>query len=40
VTTVDVSTVLLFDVGVYLAVWGALGGFAAHMIGAAEQEQP
>lgn len=32
VTTVDVSTVLMFDAGVYLTVWGALGGFAAHMI--------
>jgi len=28
-----VSTVLVFDGGVYLAVWGALGGIAALMIG-------
>ena len=39
VTTVDVSTVLVFDVGVYLAVWGALGGVAAHMISLAGEEQ-
>ncbi len=39
VTTIDVSTVLVFDVGVYLAVWGALGGFAAHMISLAGEEQ-
>jgi multicomponent Na+:H+ antiporter subunit B len=34
-----VSSVLLFDVGVYLAVWGALGGIAAHMIGLGEERQ-
>ncbi|MDP2390109.1 MAG: MnhB domain-containing protein, partial [Acidobacteriota bacterium] len=32
-----VSTVLLFDGGVYLAVWGALGGIAALMIGLDER---
>lgn len=31
-TDVTVSTVLLFDVGVYLAVWGALGGYAVKLI--------
>jgi multicomponent Na+:H+ antiporter subunit B len=34
-----VSTVLLFDTGVYLAVWGALGGLAAHMIGLGEERE-
>lgn len=37
VTTLDISTVLLFDVGVYLTVWGALGGLAAHAIGLDEE---
>jgi len=32
-SSVTLSTVLLFDGGVYLAVWGALGGIAALMIG-------
>jgi multicomponent Na+:H+ antiporter subunit B len=39
VATVDVSTVLVFDAGVYLAVWGALGGFAAHMIALAGEDR-
>lgn len=38
-TRLDVSTVLLFDLGVYLAVWGALGGLAAHMIAIDEGER-
>jgi hypothetical protein len=29
---VPLSTVLLFDAGVYLVVWGALGGIVARMI--------
>lgn len=33
-----VSTVMLFDGGVYLTVWGALGGIAAHMIGLDERK--
>ena len=37
VTTLDLSTVLMFDVGVYLTVWGALGGLAAHAIGLDEE---
>jgi len=37
VMTLDISTVLLFDVGVYLTVWGALGGLAAHAIGLDEE---
>jgi multicomponent Na+:H+ antiporter subunit B len=28
----DVSSVLVFDVGVYLAVWGAVGGYALHLL--------
>jgi len=38
VTRVKVSTVLLFDLGVYLSVWGALGGIAAYMIGLDERD--
>jgi multicomponent Na+:H+ antiporter subunit B len=38
VTNVSVSTVLLFDLGVYLSVWGALGGVAAHLIGLDEED--
>jgi multicomponent Na+:H+ antiporter subunit B len=38
VTSVKVSTVLLFDLGVYLSVWGALGGMAARMIGLDEED--
>jgi multicomponent Na+:H+ antiporter subunit B len=34
---IKVSTVLLFDLGVYLAVWGALGGIAARAIGLDEE---
>ena len=32
-TDFPISTVLLFDVGVYLAVWGAIGGYALALIG-------
>jgi multicomponent Na+:H+ antiporter subunit B len=39
VTTLDVSTVLVFDVGVYLCVWGALGGIAAQMIALDEERR-
>jgi len=38
--SVKVSTVLAFDLGVYLAVWGALGGLAAHAIGIDEEARP
>ena len=34
--TLNVSTVLLFDAGVYLAVWGALGGLASYAIALGE----
>lgn len=36
ITTVPLSTVLLFDLGVFLCVWGALGGYAIALIGAEE----
>jgi hypothetical protein len=36
-TEVKVSTVLLFDVGVFAAVWGALGGLCAQMVGLDEE---
>ena len=32
-TELKVSTVLLFDVGVYLCVWGALSGYAFGLLG-------
>ncbi|TNF60045.1 MAG: Na(+)/H(+) antiporter subunit B [Burkholderiales bacterium] len=35
-TDVGVSTVLLFDVGVYLCVWGALAGYALALLGLGE----
>lgn len=31
-TELKLSTVLLFDLGVYLAVWGSLGGICAHAL--------
>ena len=31
-TELKVSTVMLFDLGVYLAVWGALGGLCAQVV--------
>jgi multicomponent Na+:H+ antiporter subunit B len=31
-TDLKVSTVMLFDLGVYLAVWGALGGLCAQVV--------
>ncbi|NIC40691.1 MnhB domain-containing protein [Aquabacterium sp. A08] len=35
-TDVAVSTVLLFDLGVYLCVWGALSGYALALLGLGE----
>ena len=35
-TAVKLSTVLVFDLGVYLCVWGALGGYAIALIGGDE----
>lgn len=34
----SLSTVLLFDLGVYLAVWGALGGFCLALIRSREED--
>lgn len=36
-TDLKVSTVLAFDVGVFAAVWGALGGLSASMVGLDEE---
>ena len=33
VTSVKVSTVMLFDLGVYLCVWGGLAGYALALLG-------
>jgi multicomponent Na+:H+ antiporter subunit B len=35
-TDLTVSTVLLFDIGVYLCVWGALAGYALALLGLGE----
>jgi len=35
-TEVKVSTVLLFDIGVYLCVWGALAGYSLALLGLGE----
>ena len=37
-TEVKVSTVLLFDLGVYLCVWGALAGYALALLALGEGE--
>lgn len=39
-TEYKVSTALLFDVGVFLAVWGALGGLCAQAIAIDERSAP
>jgi multicomponent Na+:H+ antiporter subunit B len=38
-TDLKLSTVLLFDLGVYLAVWGALAGYALALLAVDEAEQ-
>ena len=38
VAELPLSTVMLFDLGVYLAVWGAIGGYCLGLIGAIEEE--
>ena len=38
-TTLPVSTVLVFDLGVYLCVWGALGGYAIALLDSDEAEE-
>lgn len=35
---VPLSTVMLFDLGVYLAVWGAIGGYCLMLVQAIEEE--
>lgn len=37
---IKVSTVLVFDLGVYLSVWGALGGIATRLIALDEGAEP
>jgi multicomponent Na+:H+ antiporter subunit B len=37
VTELPLSTVMLFDLGVYLAVWGALGGYCLALIASLEE---
>jgi multicomponent Na+:H+ antiporter subunit B len=36
VTELPLSTVLLFDLGVYLCVWGAIGGYCLGLVGMVE----
>jgi multicomponent Na+:H+ antiporter subunit B len=36
---IPISTVVAFDLGVFLAVWGALGGFCAHAL-AIDEDAP
>jgi multicomponent Na+:H+ antiporter subunit B len=38
VTQLPISTVILFDLGVYLCVWGAIGGYCLGLVGAIEEE--
>ena len=38
--SIPLSTVLLFDLGVYLAVWGALGGYCLELVASIEEEVP
>ena len=40
VTDLKVSTVLLFDLGVYLCVWGALAGYALGLLSMDVDEEP
>lgn len=37
--TLPVSTVLLFDLGIYLAVWGALAGYALALLAVDEPDE-
>ncbi len=37
-TQLPLSTVILFDLGVYLCVWGAIGGYCLGLVGAIEEE--
>ena len=40
VTDLKVSTVLIFDLGVYLCVWGALAGYALALLGLDDDGAP
>jgi multicomponent Na+:H+ antiporter subunit B len=39
VVDIKVSTVLIFDLGVYLAVWGALAGYALSLLALGEDDE-
>lgn len=39
-TEVKISTVLVFDLGVYLCVWGALAGYALALLGLDDEAAP
>ncbi|EXI65990.1 MAG TPA: MnhB domain-containing protein [Candidatus Accumulibacter phosphatis] len=39
VTELPLSTVMLFDLGVYLAVWGAVGGYCLSLLATVEEQQ-
>lgn len=39
VTDIGLSTVLLFDIGVYLCVWGALAGYALALLALGEPQE-
>ena len=38
-TELKVSTVIIFDLGVYLAVWGGLAGYAIELLGLDEGDE-
>ncbi|MBN8453643.1 MnhB domain-containing protein [Accumulibacter sp.] len=38
-TELPLSTVMLFDLGVYLAVWGAVGGYCLSLLAAVEAQR-
>ncbi len=39
VTELPLSTVIVFDLGVYLAVWGAVGGFCLSLLAMVEEQE-
>ena len=38
-TEIKISTVMLFDIGVYLCVWGALAGYALALLALGDEEE-
>jgi multicomponent Na+:H+ antiporter subunit B len=40
ITDLKVSTVLIFDLGVYLCVWGALAGYALALLALDDEHEP